>query len=198
MKKSSALIFTSLLLLATAAQAAPETYTYDPLHTQVLFSVNHMGFTNSHGRFNTFKGGFTLDEQNPETSTADITIDTKSLDMADNTWNEHVREKFLETEKFPTIEFKSTKITRTGDKTATLAGDLTLHGVTKPITLDVTLNNVGTNPMMATQKDAGFTITGSLKRSDFGMAAFIPMVGDEIALTIEVDGKHEDFSKTNK
>jgi polyisoprenoid-binding protein YceI len=183
------------LFVSTPSFAEAVTYTYDPLHTQIIFGVNHMGFTNSYGRFDKFTGNFTLDEQKPEASSADITIDVNSLDMADKTWNEHVEDKFLEPAKFPTITFKSTKITRTGATTATMTGDLTLHGVTKPVTLNVTLNKVGTNPMMQTRKDAGFAITGAIKRSDFGIAAFIPMVGDEVALNIQVDGMHENYSK---
>jgi polyisoprenoid-binding protein YceI len=118
--------------------------------------------------------------------------------MADATWNEHVKEKFFEAAKFPNIAFKSTKITRTGDKTADMAGDLTIHGITKPVTLKVTLNKIGVHPMMQDRKDAGFTLTGSIKRSDFGMKEFIPMVGDDIALTIEVDGMHPQPKVLNK
>ncbi len=213
MKKIISLIFAFVLFTATQAPAADQTpaaapaaagstaekYTYDPLHTQVLFSVNHMGFTNSHGRFNKFEGSFILDEKNPEASSADISIDVSSLDMADATWNEHVGEKFLEPAKFPKISFKSTKIKRTGDKTATMTGDLTLHGITKSVTLNVVLNKVGQNPMMQTQKDAGFAITGTIKRSDFGISAFIPVVSDDVSLDIEVDGQHPNYdSKTNK
>ena len=183
---------------AMQAQAAPETYSYDPLHTQVLFSVNHMGFTTVHGRFNKFDGGFTLDEKNPEKSTASITIDANSLDLASAVWNEHTQEKFLEPAKYPTILFKSTSIRRTGDKTALMTGNLTLHGVTKPITLNVTLNKIGDHPMMKGQYDAGFSISGTLKRSDYGMTAFIPLVGDDVALDIQVDGIRQDFNKLNK
>ena len=197
MKKTLFAAF-ALLLFAAPAQAAAETFSYDPLHTQVLFSVNHMGFTDSLGRFNKFEGEFILDEEKPENSSAEITIDVNSLDMADATWDAHVKEKFLESAKFPTIAFRSTKIVRTGEKTAKMAGNLTLHGVTKPVTLDVTLNKVAMNPMMQSRKDAGFSVTGAIKRSDFGMTAFIPMVGDEIALHIEVDGVHDGLAKTNK
>jgi len=198
MKKIISLVTVLATLAAAPSWAAEETYTYDPLHTQVLFSINHMGYTNVHGRFDKFKGGFTLDEQKPETATANITIDASSIDLPDATWIEHTKEKFLEPAKFPAITFKSTKVVRTGDKTATMTGDLTLHGVTKPVTLDVTLNKVGVNPMMQSQKDAGFTVTGTIKRSDFGMTEYIPLVGDEVALDIEVDGNHPDASKLNK
>jgi polyisoprenoid-binding protein YceI len=187
----------ALVLFSTAAYAEPTTYTYDPLHTQVLFGVNHMGYTTSHGRFNKFTGHFTLDPAAPEAATADISIDVNSLDMASDVWNEHVKEKFLEPAKFPTIDFKSTSVKRTGDKTAALTGNLTLHGVTKPVTLNVTLNKIGPNPMMQTQEDAGFTLTGTIKRSDFGITAFIPMVSDEVALDIEVDGQHPISAPSN-
>jgi polyisoprenoid-binding protein YceI len=183
MKKLVSLAIASLVFTVATAQAA-ETYTYDPLHTQVLFSINHMDYTNVHGRFDKFSGSFTLDEQKPENTTANITIDLNSIDLGDNTWNEHTKEKLLETSKGPTASFKSTSVKRTG--------------VTKPVTLNVTLNKVGTNPMMQSRKDAGFTVTGTIKRSDFGLGAFIPMVGDEVALDIEVDGTHEDTSKVNK
>ena len=195
MKKIIALVAALVFSAATRVYAAAENYAYDPLHTQVLFSINHMGYTNVHARFNKFTGGFMLDEQNPEAATADITIDASIIDLPDATWNEHTRDKFLEVSKFPTITFKSTGVKRTGDKTATMTGNLTLHGVTRPITLNVTLNSVGINPMMQSQKDAGFTVTGTIKRSEFGIAAYIPMVGDEVALTIEVDGMHHDDSK---
>jgi polyisoprenoid-binding protein YceI len=190
--KKLALIAAALALFAAApAEAAPVKYTYDKLHSQILFSVDHMGFTRSHGRFNKFDGTFMLDEQNPEGSSAEITIDTNSVDMADATWDEHVKEKFLETAKFPAMSFRSTKIVRTGEKTATMTGDLTLHGVTKPVTLDVVLNQIGPHPMAKERRDAGFTLTGKLKRSDFGMSGAIPLVGDDVALTIEVHGMGE-------
>lgn len=193
-----ALVLPLVMFTATQARADAVGYTYDPLHTQILFGINHMGFTTSHGRFNKFTGGFTLDEKAPEAATANITIDVNSLDMASDVWNEHVKEKFLEPAKFPTITFKSTHVARTGDKTATMTGDLTLHGVTKPVTLNVTLNKIGQNPMMQSQEDAGFSITGVIKRSDFGIAAFIPMVSDEVTLDIQVDGVHPHEAKLNK
>jgi len=198
MKKLLSIAAALVLFSTSAAYADPITYSYDPLHTQVLFSVNHMGFTNSHGRFNKFTGSFTLDEKAPEAATANITIDTNSLDMASDVWNEHVKEKFLEPAKFPTITFKSTSVKRTGEKTALLTGLLTLHGVTKPVTLNVTLNKIGPHPMLQTQEDAGFTLTGTIKRSDFGITAFIPLVSDEVALDIEVDGQHPIEPKLNK
>lgn len=198
MKKIVSLIFALTLFTATQARADAVTYTYDPLHTQILFGINHMGYTTSHGRFNKFTGKFVLDEAHPELATAEISIDVNSLDMASDIWNEHVKEKFLEPAKFPSITFKSTGIKRTGDKTASMTGNLTLHGVTKPVTLNVTLNKIGQNPMMQSQQDAGFSITGSLKRSDFGIAAFIPMVSDEVALDIQVDGVHPNEPKLNK
>src|SRR6185437_5967736 len=100
MRKIISLVTVLAALAATPAFAAAESYTYDPLHTQVLFSINHMGYTSVHGRFDKFSGSFTLDEQHPENSAATFTIDANSIDLGDNTWNEHTKEKFLEPAKF--------------------------------------------------------------------------------------------------
>lgn len=197
MKKILSLASVLVLMSTVQARAEAVTYTYDPLHTQILFGVDHMGYTVSHGRFNKFMGSFTLDQSAPETATAEISIDVNSLDMADATWDEHVKEKFLEPGKFPVITFKSTGVKRTGEKTAELTGDLTLHGVTKPVTLNVKLNKIGPHPMIQSQEDAGFSLTGTIKRSDFGITAALPLVGDEVTLNIEVDGMHPIQTKVN-
>ena len=184
MKKIISLVIALVFSAVAQAQAAPEVYAYDPLHTQVLFSINHMGYTNVHGRFNKLKGGFTLDEQNPETATADITIDAASVDLPDATWMEHTREKFLEPEKFPIITFKSTGVKRTGDKTATMTGNLTLHGVTKQIEFPATVALAGKD----VKGDAEFTIN----RKDFGISYAgkeDDLIREGVVLKIHVAGK---------
>ncbi len=177
--------------------ASPETFAYDPLHTQVFFTINHMGFTTVRGRFNTFRGTFTLDEKTPALSRADFTIDSASVDMASDIWDKHIMDDFLDTAHYPTITFASTRVVQTGQKTALLTGNLTRHGVTKPVTLHVTLNKVGPNPFMSDRVDAGFQVTGDIRRSDFGMSKFIPVVGDDVGIDIAVDGFRQDF-KLNK
>ncbi len=123
-----------------------------------------------------------------------LTIQTASVDTAVGDRDDHLRSPdFFNAEEFPTIEFVSTGVTKTGDKTGTLAGNLTMLGVTKPVTLDVTFNKVGPhpNPQMAGVEVAGFSASTTVKRSEFGMNTFVPAVGDDIELWIEVEGHNK-------
>jgi len=199
MKKIIFPVLALALLTSTQALAAPEKYTYDPAHTQIFFSVNHLGFSNPMGRFDKFSGEFTFDQEKPEASSAEIDIDVANgLNMNSPIWDEHMKAKdFFNAAQYPTMHFKSTKIEKTGDKTANMTGDLTLLGVTKPVTLAVTFNKAGTFPMNNNYV-AGFSLTGSLKRSDFGMTNAIPMVSDEVGLHIQVEGIRRDDQNLNK
>lgn len=182
------LALSALLLLPAAALAAPQAYELEAPHTQVLFSVDHLGFTKSYGQFTGISGGFTFDPEAVETSSVEVTIDTNSLSMEHGKWDAHLKNPdFFNVEKFPTMTFKSTKIEKTGEKTGKLTGDLTLLGVTKPVTLDVTWNKSGPHPMSGTPV-AGFSARGTLKRSDFGMNYGVPNVGDEVEMIIEAQG----------
>jgi polyisoprenoid-binding protein YceI len=188
MKRLTLLAATALLLASTPSVAASEQFEFDKAHTQIIFAVNHLGFSNSHGKFLDFDGGFTLDEDKPEKSSVNVTIKTASIDMDDQKWDDHLKnEDFFNVEKFPDMTFKSTKVELTGDKTAKVTGDLTLLGVTKPVTLDVTLNKTGVHPY-SKKYVAGFSATGTLNRSEFGMTYGLPGVGDEVKLIIEVEG----------
>jgi polyisoprenoid-binding protein YceI len=199
MKKLLPLLFAALVFVTASAQAADTPkFTYDPAHTQVMFSVSHLGFSFSHGRFTKFMGGFSFDENQPEQSAADMTIETGSLVMDSAEWEQHLKgADFFNTEKFPTMTFKTTKVEKTGDKTAKVTGDFTLLGVTKPITLDVTFNNAGIHPYSKSYV-AGFSATGTIKRSDFGMSYGLPGVGDDVSLNIQVEGTRQDFEKLKK
>lgn len=173
-------------------------YTLDPAHTQVMFAVSHLGFSFSHGRFDKFDGSFTFNAAQPETSEIEATIDINSLDMGSAEWDKHLKSAdFFNAEKFPTMTFKSTKIEKTGEKTGTVTGDLTLMGVTKPVTLEVRYNNSGVHPYNRNHI-AGFSATGLIKRSDFGMKGGLPAVGDDVAIMIEVEGNRRDFDDINK
>ena len=121
-------IVTTILGLAnTPAQAQIETYDFDKAHTQILFFVNHLGFSNSQGEFHTYDGQFTFDRTAPENSEIDISIHTDSIDMDDEKWNAHMKnEDFFNVEKFPKMTFKSTKIDVTGENTANITGNLTI------------------------------------------------------------------------
>lgn len=183
----TALTLTAALGLSAPAVAA-DAFTFDIPHTQVMFSVSHLGFSHSHGKFLAFSGGYTFDEAAPEKSTIDVTIDTTSLNMDDAKWDEHLKAAdFFNVEKFPTMTFKSTAVEKTGDNIGKVTGDLTLLGVTKPVTLDVTFNKGGVHPY-SKKYVTGFSATGTLNRSDFGMTYGLPGVGDEVKIMIEVEG----------
>ncbi|HEX2753257.1 MAG TPA: YceI family protein, partial [Alphaproteobacteria bacterium] len=120
------------------------------------------------------------------------TIDTNSLTMDDDAWEKHLKnEDFFNVEKFPAMTFKSTKVEKTGDNTGRVTGDLTLLGVTKPVTLDVIFNKGGIHPY-SKKYVAGFSATGKLNRSEFGMTYGLPGVGDEVNISIEVEGIREE------
>lgn len=200
MKKTAILstFIATLALLAAPAAAAPEKFDFDTAHTQIMFAVDHLGFSKSHGKFNKFSGGFTFDQEKPESSSVEVTIDTDSLDMDHDAWNKHLKNAdFFNVEKFPYMTFKSTKVEKTGDATGKITGDLVLLGVTNPVTLDVTFNKAGVHPYSKNYV-AGFSATGLLKRSDFGMNYGLPGVGDDISLLIQVEGVRQDFEAVEK
>lgn len=170
------------------ANPAPAKYAFDKVHTQIFFTVNHVGFSNSTGKFLDFDGSFTFDKTKPEASSVDVVIKTASINMDDVPWDTHLKgADFFNVEKFPEMTFKSTKVEVTGENTANVTGDLTLLGVTKPVVLAVKLNQAGKHPF-TNKEAAGFSITGALKRSDFGMVYGLPAVGDDVQIRIEVEG----------
>lgn len=184
-------------LLLSAAFTAPakaemQTYSFDPLHTQILFFVEHMGFSHSNGKFTKFDGNFKFDPEKPETGSTEVAIDVNSLNMDDATWEDHLKAPdMFNVGEHPTMTFKSTGVEVTGETTAKMTGDLTLLGVTKPVTLDVTKNKCGEHPFNKKQT-CGFDAKGTIKRSDFGMTKGIPMVGDEVTIMITVEGSVAD------
>ena len=176
-------------LLATAgtAAAAPVTYKLDPGHTMVLFSWNHFGFSNPTANLGQVDGTLVYDEAAPTKSTVEATLPLAGLDTFVPKLDEHLKSAdFLDAAKFPTVTFKSTKVTSAGKDKLKVTGDLTVHGVTKPVTLDVTVNKVGPHPMMKVQT-AGFDATATIKRSDFGVGAYVPNVSDEIKIRITTE-----------
>jgi len=177
-------------LLATAgtAAAAPVTYTLDPGHTMVLFSWNHFGFSNPTADLNQVTGTLVYDEAAPTKATVEVTLPLSGLDTFVPKLDEHLKSAdFLDAAKFPTVTFKSTKVAAAGKGKFKVTGDLTVHGVTKPVTLDATLNKVGPHPMMKVQS-IGFDATATIKRSDFGVGAYVPNVSDEIKIHITTEG----------
>ena len=177
-------------LLATAgtAAAAPVTYKLDPGHTMVLFTWSHFGFSNPTANLGQVDGTLVYDEAAPTKSTVEATLPLTGLDTFVPKLDEHLKSAdFLDAAKYPTVTFKSTKVTSAGKDKLKVTGDLTVHGVTKPVTLDVTVNKVGPHPMMKVQT-AGFDATATIKRSDFGVGAYVPNVSDEIKIRITTEG----------
>lgn len=169
-----------------AVLAAPETFIIDGSHTFPRFSYSHFGYSTQLSRFDTTRGSVVFDAA-AKTGSVDITIDAKSVNTGYATFNEHIQgEDFLDTAKFPTATFKSTKVIFKGDKPVKVEGNLTLKGVTKPVTLTVTSFQSMAHPML--KKPAiganAFTV---VKRSDFGAGKYAPYVGDEVRIDIALE-----------
>jgi polyisoprenoid-binding protein YceI len=183
-KQLAALLFA--LAAATPVLAAPATYTVDTTHTFPRFSYSHFGYSTQLSRFDSTSGKIVFDAA-AKTGSVDIVIDAKSVNTGYATFNEHIQgEDFLDTAKYPTATFKSTKVIFKGDKPAKIEGSLTLKGVTKPVTLTVTSFQSMPHPML--KKPAiganAFTV---VKRSDFGAGKYAPYVGDEVRIDIALE-----------
>ena len=182
-------ITTALLLSAAVsapALAAPETYAIDNNHTYPRFSYKHLGYSTQLSRFNKVTGQVVFDKD-AKTGSVDITIDMKSVDTGSALFNEHIQaEDFLDTAKFPTATFKSTKVVFNGDKPAEIIGELTMKGITKPVTLTVTSFLAMPHPMQ--KKDAiGADAFVVVKRTDFNMGKYAPHVGDDVRIDIALE-----------
>lgn len=156
----------------------------EPTHTRILFAVSHMGFTTWFGDFTGASGTLTLDPNNLAATAFDIKIPTASVTTTNAKLDGELRgPKWFDAAKYPVIEFKSGTVTRTGTNTATVTGELTFHGVTRPETLNVTFNAAGNNEL-TNQYTAGFNASGIVKRSDFNQSTYVPLIGDDVSLTI--------------
>ena len=176
-----------LVALTLNAAAAPEAYFFDDHHTEVRFCWNHLGISRQCAHFLKYQGKFLYDAANPENSTLSVTFLTDSIETLVPVFNEHMRsDKLFDVKKFPEITFKSTKFEKTGDKTGKVSGDLTIKGVTKPATLDVTLNYAGMQPMSKKQT-LGIGAVTAIKRTDFGVSYAAPMVSDDVSIEIQTE-----------
>jgi polyisoprenoid-binding protein YceI len=182
------LVLAGLIGAAVSAQAAPVTYQLDPGHTMVLFTWNHFGYSNPTANLGLGEGTLVFDEQHPAQASVQVTLPLSNLDTHVPALDKHLKEgDFFNADKFPTVTFKSTKVQPLGGHKFKVTGDLTVHGVTKPVVLDATLNKVGPHPMMKVQA-IGFDATATIKRSDFGVGAYVPAVSDEIKIHITTEG----------
>ena len=196
----SAVALGALLIVPATAQMAPKTdpakvqagtYKVEPNHTQVVFGVNHFGFTTYYGSFTDSAGTLTLDPAKPADSKLDVTVKTGSVVVPSPKLEGELKgDQWLDATKFPDATFKSTKVSKTGANTADVTGDFTLHGVTKPLTLKVTYVNAGPNPLSKAYT-AGFEAKGTVKRSDYGVKTYVPLIGDEVELIISGTFEHQ-------
>lgn len=187
--RRSVIAFFSVFGFSAAAVAA-DTYTVDPGHTFPRFEINHFGFSTHHGQFNKTAGKLVLDRA-AKTGSVEITVDTASISTGDPKLEKHLRsEDFFSVEKFPAMVFKSKAVKFDGETPVAAEGELTLLGVTRPLTLAVSRVKCGPHPI-AKKEACGAEVTGTLKRSEFGMMAYVPAVGDEVTLRIQVEA-HKD------
>ncbi|MBV0890075.1 YceI family protein [Komagataeibacter oboediens] len=160
------------------------TYRVEPYHTQVGFTLLHMGFSNFSGFFTGASGSLKIDPAHLAASSLDVTIPVQSVDTTVPKLDGELKSaQWFDVDRFPNATFKSTRIVQTSANTADITGNLSLHGVTRPITLKARLVGSGTNPLdkMFT---VGFEATGTIVRSQFGVKQYVPLVGDDVTLTI--------------
>ena len=171
---------------ATAAFAAPVSYTIDPGHTYPSFEADHMGVSILRGKFNKTTGSVVIDRA-AKTGTIDIVIDADSLDFGHDKLNAHAKNAdMFDVAKFPTATYKSKSITFKGDVPATVEGELTLHGVTKPVTLTINKFKCIDHPMLK-KEVCGADASAEFKRSDFGINYGLPRFAPEVKLAIQVE-----------
>lgn len=167
------------------SRAVAGTYQVDPDHTQVLFTLGHLGFSEYTGMFTRPTGSLTLDPANAANDTVDVSFSIAKVLTTSPELNAHLQTPdFFDAAKYPTAHFASTKVTKAGDGAATIDGNLTLHGVTKPISLDVRFVGAGNMVMGPPVPNIGFAATTTIKRSDFGLGYGVPLVSDDVLLTI--------------
>lgn len=182
--------FTLAAAISSTTLAAPETYIIDDAHTYPRFSYNHLGYSTQLSRFNKTSGNIVIDRE-AKTGSVNVIIDTRSVDTGHSLFDEHIQgAEFLDTAKYPTASFISSKVNFEGDKVSSVDGTLTLKGISKPVTLTVTSFQCMPHPMR--KKDAcGADATAVVKRTDFNMGKYAPQVGDDVTITISVEAVKE-------
>lgn len=174
---------------ARNAAAMAETFTVDPVHSMVFFRIGHLGVAYTYGRFNEPTGEFIIDMDSPGASMIDITLKADEVDTGNAARDKHLRSgDFFNAKQYPEITFTSKSFEKTGSDTMRVTGDLTMHGVTKPVTAEIDYVGEGETPQ---GYKGGFEARFKIKRSDFGMTKFLEndMLGDEVTLMVTAEGK---------
>jgi polyisoprenoid-binding protein YceI len=187
MKKGVAAV--ALVMMLSPALAA-DSYRFDPDHTRPMFEVKHIGLSSQHGRFGKVDGRVELDTA-AQRGTINFIVETASIDMGTDGWNQHMKsDEFFNVLDFPAMTFRSDKLLFDGDRVIGAEGQFTLLGVTRPLRIDVAGFRCGPHPMTKAQT-CGADIDARIKRSDFGMTRFIPLVGDEVKIFVPVEAIKE-------
>jgi polyisoprenoid-binding protein YceI len=186
-----ALMLAGALLLCVAAglpARAADRYQIDPAHSDVVFGVDHLGFSKVWGRFNEIDGSMVIDEDDPSRSRVVVVLQTASIDTGHAKRDEVLRgPDFLDAASYPAIIYRSQEVERVGERTARIYGALTLRGVTRPVTLYMTLNRIAEHPLRPGVFVAGFSGRATIRRSEFGITTGVPVLGDEVEILLEVE-----------
>ncbi|MEL6678153.1 MAG: YceI family protein [Pseudomonadota bacterium] len=175
-------------LIASPFAAVAANWTLDKSHAHITFSVSHLGFSDTQGAFREFDADITFDPENIDATEVSVIIDAASVDTFWEARDAHIRRAdMLNVEAHPTITFVSTSVEQTGDNTAVVTGDMTLLGETREVSFDAVLNNLGPNPFNPDKTVAGFTLTGDIDRTEFGMGFGAPAIGAVIPVEINLE-----------
>jgi len=186
MKKWIGFLFIFLSFFTCIAYAAGK-YTIDPNHTYVLWRISHFDFSHPSGKWMVAEGTLNLDKDKPQNSKINVLIHVNDMITGIPELDKHLKTPlFFDTAKYPKATFVSDKVTLTGKDSAKVQGILTVHGISKPITLNVKLNKMDISPI-TNKETVGFTATTNLKRSNFGMSTLLPGLGDEVQINIEAE-----------
>ena len=187
-----------VLLPVNPANAKAEHFKISPVHTRVAFQVSHAGFSNPIASFSQPSGEIDFDPDDVAGARVDVRIPIATLELGDAHWQGKILDPtFFDSKKYPEARFVSTQVSKTGDNTYTIAGTLSLHGVSHPVTLQATFNALKRHPLTL-RRTIGFSATGTLKRSDFGMDSWMHLVGDDVHLLIEVEAEKSGTSPANE
>jgi polyisoprenoid-binding protein YceI len=191
MRRTLSALSTIATLLASALCVQAADYTIDPTHSHILFMIDHLGFAKIVGLFSDFSGTLSFDANNVSASKLSVTVKTESLQTQFAPRDKDLKgADWFNTTEFPEMTYVGSDFLKKDERTGTVTGKLTLHGVTKPVTLNVVVNKVGQNPLDKINS-AGFSARGTLKRSDFGMKTFLGPIGDDVDLIIEIEAKQK-------
>ena len=179
----------ALLACLPAVAGEPARYAFDPVHTRVMFAIDHAGFSKAIGTISGSQGSLHFDVEDWASARLDVVVPMHRLDMGDSGWSASVfAPRFLNVKRHPQARFVATDgLQRQLANRGRACGQLTLHGVTRPLCLDVVLNKAGRYPLPPFRRTIGFSATATLKRSDYGMTSWQSLVGDDIELRIEAE-----------